>query len=127
LDKFVHRLISTLSNDRPVTLNGADGIPSNQIFIDDAVRLIADAFEVNGWFTVDFAGKEIVRRRSLCDRIGNYLGKSPFFTDAESAANDYVGDIALQTELFGLPRVTLDEELTHTTAARKGFESKSIR
>jgi len=116
-DKFVQRLIHNVANGRPVTLGGPDGIRTNPVFVDDAARLFADAIDVGGSFTVNCAGAEIVNLRSLCDLIGRHLGTDPVYVDATNVPDDCLGDTTLQFEVFGAPRVSLDDGIARAVGA----------
>lgn len=123
-DKFVQRMITNVAAGNPVTLGGSEGIRTNPIFIDDAVRLFADALEVDGSFTVNCAGAEILTLRSMCDEIGRHFGIEPVYITSPSGTDDCIGDTALQFQLFGAPRVGIAEGIAAAVAATKHGDAR---
>jgi UDP-glucose 4-epimerase len=101
-DMFVTRIINSVRDGLPITLQGPDGLKMNPIFVDDAVSAFLGAVDLSGSWTINIAGPEILSLRDLADIIGQYLDARPIFRAAEGEPIDYVADIAIARRLLGL-------------------------
>jgi nucleoside-diphosphate-sugar epimerase len=101
-DMFVTRIINSVRNGLPITLQGADGLKVNPIFVDDAASAFLGAVDLSGNWIINVAGPEILSLRILAEIIGQHLGASPVFQTVEGEPIDYVADIAIARKLLGL-------------------------
>jgi nucleoside-diphosphate-sugar epimerase len=63
---LIPRLISSVQNEKEITLNGQNGIKINPIYVTDAANAVAKILELQGEFIINIAGKEAVSLKELC-------------------------------------------------------------
>jgi nucleoside-diphosphate-sugar epimerase len=108
-DMFVARIVHSVRDGRPITLQGPEGLRINPIHVDDAVHAFARALGVMESRIVNIAGGDILSLRSLAEMASRHLGKAPVYHAAEGDPVDYVADIALARQLLDLqPRAFAD-------------------
>jgi UDP-glucose 4-epimerase len=117
--RLIPALIDRVRDGRPVTLNDGGRPRGNPIYIDDVIRTIEAALELEGHHTVNVGGDEIVSIADLARLIGEALGREPVFEEGSgAAAGDVVGDTSHMHDLFSLrPLVSLSEGLRQTVGA----------
>jgi len=101
-DMFVTRIIHSVRDGRPVTLQGADGLKINPIYVDDAVTAFSRAVDMTGGGIVNIAGPDILSLRDVADMAGEYLDKAPVFEMVEGSPVDYVADISVARQILDL-------------------------
>ena len=117
-NRMIPRLIESVREERPITLNVGDRPRMNPIYVGDVVRLVEAALVSDGDQIVNAAGDEAVSIRELGERIGRVLGVSPIFEQGGGAAGDVVCSNDRMRAQFGLDDlVTLDEGLARTATA----------
>jgi UDP-glucose 4-epimerase len=95
-----------------VTVQGDPGIATTPIHVDDAVRAVAAAVELDRSAVVNVAGAETVTVTALVRLLGELAGRDPRIRHAEGGAPDLVADIARMRALLGVsPAVSLREGL----------------
>jgi UDP-glucose 4-epimerase len=117
--RLIPALIDRVRDRRPVTLNNGGRPRGNPIYIDDVVRTIEMALELEGHYTVNVGGDEIVSIADLARLIGEAVDGKPLFEEGPGGAGgDVVGDTSRMHELFSLrPLVSLSEGLRRTVEA----------
>jgi nucleoside-diphosphate-sugar epimerase len=117
--RMIPRLIARVRDGEPVSL-APDGRPRmNPIHVDDAVRVLAAALELEGHHVLNVAGDEVVSIRELTELIGEAVGRDPIFEEAASgAAGDFVADTTRLHEVVSIrPLIPL----------RKGLREAAMR
>ncbi|MFC5354316.1 NAD-dependent epimerase/dehydratase family protein [Azospirillum himalayense] len=100
------RLIASVAEGRPLTLQGKDGIRLNPLHVDDAARAIARCCALETGATINLAGPETVSMRRIGELIGEGLGKPALFAaDTAAQPRDWVAGIARMKTLLGAPLV----------------------
>lgn len=92
-DMFIARIICSVRDGRPVTLQGPDGLKVNPIYVDDAVDAFARALQIGESRTINIAGPDILSLRAVAEMAGRHLGKVPIFEAVRGEPVDYVADI----------------------------------
>lgn len=105
------RLISSVIEERPIILQGDEGININPIYVDDAVLAIINALSLNTSSCINIAGKDVVSLKSLALLIGDILCKEPLFNVEEKNPKHLVADIDKMVNLLGAPKVDLKSGL----------------
>lgn len=93
-DMFVARLIESVRESRPVSLQGPDGLRVNPVYVNDAAAAFAAALDLRGAHVVNVAGPDVLTLRQVCDRIGQIVGRDPVYEQRAGSPVDYVGDMA---------------------------------
>lgn len=108
-DMLLPRLVDSVREGRPVTLQGSDGIRLNPVHAEDAARATAAALELDGAHAINVAGPEALSIRRICEAAGAALGRDPVFESAPPAAGDLVADISRMSERLISPRIPFVE------------------
>jgi nucleoside-diphosphate-sugar epimerase len=111
------RLVDSVRNGRPVTLQGSDGIHINPIHVDDAARAVERCLEVSKSSVINIAGPEPVSLRFIAERIGAELGTPPVFAvDQAAKPRHLVADIGRMRTLLGAPTIGVAEGIRELCA-----------
>lgn len=102
-DMLIPRLINSVKNGVPITLQGEDGIKINPIYVDDAVEAIIKCFDITGNNRINVAGSEILSLRNICEVIGEAVGKAPVFSIQEVEPKHLIADISRMKEKLTTP------------------------
>jgi nucleoside-diphosphate-sugar epimerase len=98
------RLVESIRQGRPVSLQGADGIRINPIHVDDAVCAVEACLGLTQSRTINIAGPDAVSLRRIAEVIGAEVGRDPAFTvDAAAKPRDLVADISRMRTVLGAP------------------------
>jgi UDP-glucose 4-epimerase len=108
---LIPRLIDSIKEGRPVTIQGEKGLRLNPIHVSDACAAVIAALESESSAIYNVAGPEILSLRELCGEIELLLGKSARFDSLPGQPSDVVGDISLMRERLHNPLVYLSDGL----------------
>jgi UDP-glucose 4-epimerase len=106
-NRMIPRLIDSVREGRPITLNEGGRPRMNPVFVDDVVALVSASLGTEGHHLVNVSGPDAVSIRELGETIGDVVGVEPQFEQGTGAApGDIVcaNDRMLQT--FDLPPLT---------------------
>jgi UDP-glucose 4-epimerase len=100
------RLVDSVRQGRPVSLQGADGIRINPIHVDDAMRAVEACLGLTQSRTINIAGPEEVTLRRIAELIGAEVRRDPVFAvDSAVKPRHLVADIRRMTAVVGAPTV----------------------
>lgn len=109
-DRLIPRLVQSVMEGQPITLQGNDGIRINPIHVSDAVSAICHSLDLNENCAINIAGPEILSLRQIGEMIGATVGREPEFNiQATDEIPRLDGDIKKMTKLLGPPRVKFQE------------------
>jgi nucleoside-diphosphate-sugar epimerase len=112
------RLVDSVREERPINLQGSDGIRINPIHVDDASRAVERCLELNRGETVNIAGPEAASLRYIAERIGSELGREPkFAVDPASKPRHLVADISRMRSLLSPPVVNVADGIRELCSA----------
>jgi nucleoside-diphosphate-sugar epimerase len=101
--RMIPGVIGRVRDGRPVTLNGGGRPRMNPIYVDDAVRAVVAALDLDGNHVLNVAGDEVVGIDDIAERAGEALGREPIFEEGEPGSpGDVVADTERFHELIGL-------------------------
>ena len=100
---LIPRLVDTIRDGRPVTLQGEQGLRCNPVHADDAARATAAAAGLDRSAIVNVAGAETLSLRDICDAIGRKVGREPVYQIQPGAPRDLIADISRMTALLVPP------------------------
>jgi nucleoside-diphosphate-sugar epimerase len=99
--RVIPNLIRRVRNGEPVTLNRGGSPRMTPLYVDDVVRAVTAALELEGDAVIHLAGDEPVSIRELAVSIGEVLGREPVFDECDTVVGDLVSDNARMHELLG--------------------------
>jgi UDP-glucose 4-epimerase len=107
---LVPRLVQSVREGRPITLQGQDGIRINPTHVTDAVSAIANALTLKSSQKINVGGPDVLSLRQIGEVIGQAVGREPLFQiDEETPPRHLVGDIQKMTRLVGASQVHFAE------------------
>jgi UDP-glucose 4-epimerase len=101
-DMFIARLVESIREGKPVSLQGNGGLRVNPVYVDDAAEAFAAALDLKGVHVINVAGPDILELRQVCDRIGAILQVAPNYESRPGNPVDYVGDVSQAREKLGM-------------------------
>jgi nucleoside-diphosphate-sugar epimerase len=114
---LIPRLIDAVSQGKPVSLQGNEGLQINPIHVLDAVRAVLAALRLSQSEKINIAGAEILSLRRLCEMISAEVGVVPVFDVQEGPSQSLVADIAKMKQLLCVPQISLEEGLKQCLAS----------
>lgn len=108
---LIPRLIQNVRNGTEISLQGDRGIRLNPIYVGDAADAVARTLALPGHHLFNIGGPETTDLRSICETIGELVGKSPRFSEQAGRPNHLVADIARMTNRLGKPKIGMTEGL----------------
>jgi nucleoside-diphosphate-sugar epimerase len=103
-DMLVPRLVDSVRDGRPVTIQGQSGLRINPVHAADAADATAAAARLDRSATINVAGPETLSLRAMCDAIGRKLNKEPVYqVQADQEATSLVADTKAMSELLVPP------------------------
>jgi nucleoside-diphosphate-sugar epimerase len=105
---FIARLIKSIKDGAPITLQGESGLRVNPIYVDDAATAFQAALSLSGSNIFNIAGGEVLTLRSICDKIGSALNTKPNFIKVAGQPNDYIGNTELSDLNLGFTKTPFD-------------------
>ena len=108
---LIPRLMDSVSNGKPIVLQGENGILINPIHVKDASSAVLAAMSVQDSSTFNIAGPDILSIRQICEGMGEFLGKKPCFEFQTEKSNDLIGDISEMRNYLHNPSIHLLEVL----------------
>lgn len=104
---LIPRLISSVQNEKEITLNGQNGIKINPIYATDASQAVANILDLTGEYIINIAGDEVISLRELCIKISQTVDKEPIFKINDLSQNDLVADIEMMRKELIEPTIDL--------------------
>lgn len=104
---LIPRLISSVQNEKEITLNGQNGIKINPIYVTDASQAVANILDLTGEYIINIAGDEVISLRELCIKISQTVDKEPIFKINNLSQNDLVADIEMMRKELIEPTIDL--------------------
>jgi UDP-glucose 4-epimerase len=106
---LVPRLVESVAQGRPMTLQGEQGLQINPTHVSDAVHSIQQALGLTESHIINIGGPNVLSLREIGNVIGRHLNRPPQFTcEPHATSQDLVGDIQKMTDLLGPPQMTFD-------------------
>lgn len=104
---LIPRLIDSVKEDKPITLQGKEGIKINPVHVSDAVEALSKAIYLQGSYTLNIAGSQILSLREITEIIGQKLNKSAVLDFKNEEPKHLVADIEAMKNLLGSPKILL--------------------
>ena len=115
---MIPRLVDSVREGRPITLNAGGRPRMNPIYVGDVVRAVEATLESSGDQLLNVAGDEAVTIRELGQAMGRALGRDPVFEQGSGAApGDIVcANVRMHAELALAELVGIDDGIALTAA-----------
>ena len=109
---LIPRLVNSVRNGIPITLQGESGIIINPIHVDDVAEMLSKLLLIDGSHTLNIAGSQELTLREISELIGTELNHEPIFEIADSTPKNLIGDISQMIDLLGKPSLTFEQGIT---------------
>lgn len=107
---LVPRLVQSVLEDKPIMLQGKDGIRINPVYVSDAAKAVRMSLQSMQSMTVNIAGPEILSLKQMGEMIGESLGKTARFDVNDMAIpRNLVGSIQKMKALLMTPQIKFKE------------------
>lgn len=106
---LIPRLVNSVRNKNEITLQGSEGIKINPIHVKDASKAAVAAMALEGSYTFNIGGSEIMSLKQIAETIGDFLGIAPVFKHVDSQANHLIGDIEAMKEKLYIPKISFEQ------------------
>jgi UDP-glucose 4-epimerase len=110
-DMLIPRLLDSVIAERPITINGFDGIRINPVHVNDAGKAVVAALSVSKSFTANIAGPEVLSIREIVTAMGQHVGKIPVIHSTVGGSNDLIADISIMRSMLHNPELRLTDSL----------------
>ncbi|MDF0643545.1 MAG: NAD(P)-dependent oxidoreductase [Nitrospira sp.] len=125
---LIPRLIDSVAQGKPVSLQGQEGIRLNPIFVDDAALAVSRALELTGSHIINVAGPEVMHMRDIASKIGKAVGRDPVFhVDHGASPRHLSGDITKMCRLLAAPAVHFSDGLARMLQGSRGDSSSASK
>jgi nucleoside-diphosphate-sugar epimerase len=113
---LIPRLMDNLYLNRPITLQGIDGIRINPVHVKDASAAVIAAIFLNHSATFNIAGPDVLSIREICESMGEFINSKPIFTVSSEKKDDLIGDNRSMCEKLVVPHRRLFDFLIDVVA-----------
>lgn len=105
---LVPRLVRSVMEGRPITLQGSEGLRMNPVYVSDAAACVNAACSLEESHKINVAGDEVTSLRALGETIGAVVGRAPVFTMQQGQEPRHlVADVQKMRRLLVSPKVGL--------------------
>lgn len=115
---LIPRLVDSVGEGRPITLQGADGIHINPLYVDDAAAAIRSCLDLQSSTRINLAGPDVLSMRAIADEIGRALGRKPVFGSAPGEPQHLIGDITRMRSILHAPAVAFRDGIRRYLRSR---------
>lgn len=107
---LIPRLVDSVREEKPIQLQGKDGIRINPTYVSDAVEAIRGALQLTGSQKINVGGPQVLSLREIGHIIGEALKKKPKFKINHDVEPPHlIGDISKMSKLLTEPIVSFKE------------------
>lgn len=106
---LIPRLIDSVSEGRPITLQGEDGIHINPVHVADATHALESTLKLEESCALNIAGPEVLSLRKIAEIIGKAVGKEPAIEMQDAPANHIVASIEGMASKLVAPKISFEE------------------
>jgi UDP-glucose 4-epimerase len=106
------RLAASVTEGRPIVLQGEHGLKFNPVHVDDAVKALVGAIGLDRSEKINVAGPQVCDMREIGLILGSNLGRQPLFEiEHDVPPRHLIGDISRMSALLGPPSISPEEGL----------------
>jgi UDP-glucose 4-epimerase len=108
---LIPRLIDSVREGRPISLQGDDGLLLNPVHAQDAAAATQAALRLRESNIVNIAGPEATSIRAICEAAGRAFDSAPAFERSGDASPSFVASIERMANLLGAPTRRIDDAI----------------
>lgn len=108
---LIPRLMESVMNQRPITLQGQEGIRINPIHVEDAAMATRAALLSESSTVYNISGPEVLSLKTIAEQMGKFCGIAPVFSYLEGEARDLIGDNSAMKKDLHIPSRLLVDHL----------------
>lgn len=108
---LIPRLMDSVMNHLPITLQGGSGLRINPIHVEDAAIATIAAIKQDTSAIYNISGPEILSLKDIGDMMGEYLGIKPEYQFLPEEAKDLIGDNSAMRKILYSPERFLKNKL----------------
>lgn len=108
---LIPRLMDSVLNHRPITLQGKEGLRINPIHVEDASLATRAALHMKNSALYNISGPEILSLKCIALEMGKFVGEEPEFLYQDSEARDLIGDNSAMKRNLHQPKLLLSDHL----------------
>lgn len=112
---LIPRLIDNVEEERAIVLQGEEGIQINPIHVEDAVATLGNALKLDGSYTLNIAGPEVLSLRQIVTMIGSKLRKEPILIKTEDEPRHLIANIDAMKNLLHVPKIHMSDVISTLT------------
>lgn len=105
------RLVDQIKSGLPIIIEGLEGLRINPIHVDDACNVVLQVVENEHFGLFNLAGPEVLSLKSVSEKIGFKVGKSPKFEYVDKQPADLVASTEKISQFLYKPIISLDQGL----------------
>lgn len=105
---LIPRLITSVLEDKPIFLEGPNGVLINPIYVSDAVNAIEHALKLRKSHKINISGSEDLSLKEICETIGKKTKKTPIFDKISEQTTSLLSDNQKMVELLCSPKTTIE-------------------
>lgn len=107
---LIPRLVNSVSHNKPIQIQGDDGLHLNPTYVEDAAMAIVRAMHLSQSTTINVGGPTVLSLKEITSVIGKALNRQPIFETGPAAerSQDLIADLRKMNELLGPPKVTFE-------------------
>lgn len=106
---LIPRLVDSVKHGKPVQIQGEVGIKINPIHVSDAALAVKNAIPLNGSYTFNIAGPEILSIYEIVNIVSSKVGLKPNIEKRETHPINLIADIDLMKSLLHHPKMCFSE------------------
>lgn len=107
---LVPRLVDSVRKEKPILLQGKDGIRINPTYVSDAVEAICGALQLKSSQKINVGGPQVLSLREIGQIIGEAVKKKPNFEINHDVEPPHlIGDISKMSKLLTEPTVSFKD------------------
>ena len=115
---LIPRLIHRVRTGQSILLQGEEGIRLNPIHVIDAAAATVQGLKLEGSYTINVAGPDVLTMREIGIKIGQAVAREPvFLTDMSAGPRHLTGDITRMRELLIAPQIGFSEGMRSMVTA----------
>ncbi len=106
-DMLIPRIFDNIQKQKPIKIDGEEGIFLNPIHVNDASEAILASLKTHENSTFNIGGPDILSIKKISEAMGLYIGKTPIFNKTNNFPSNLVGDISKMISNLYKPKLSL--------------------
>lgn len=104
---LIPRLVESVRNGTPISLQGESGIRINPTYVSDAADAVIGSLALIDSHKINIGGPDVLSLREIATEIGEQVGREPVFSiDKQTQPGHLIGDIGKMRSLLFSPKIS---------------------